>query len=147
MTPAQLQAKLTELLALPTETEWVEFKHNNEDPQEIGEYLSALSNSAALHRQASAYIVWGIEDGTHAIVGTSFKPHRKKGAGNEDLEPWLARLLSPRIQFRINEFTIDSKRIVLFDIQPTNSTPVAFSGREWIRVGSYFFTDKAYTEK
>ena len=37
-----------ELISLPRETEWVEFKHNNDDPQTIGEYISALSNSAAL---------------------------------------------------------------------------------------------------
>lgn len=28
-----------ELRKLPAETEWVEFKHNNADPKEIGEYL------------------------------------------------------------------------------------------------------------
>ncbi len=37
-----------ELLALPDETEWVEFKHNFAEPQSIGEYISALANSAAL---------------------------------------------------------------------------------------------------
>ena len=84
MTPAQLQAKLSELLALPQESEWVEFKHNNSDPQEIGEYHSALSNSAALHRRSHGFIVWGIEDGTHDVKGTTFKPNQQKGAGNED---------------------------------------------------------------
>src|SRR5581483_4345047 len=147
MTPAELQAKVKELLALSDETEWVEFKHNNEEPQEIGEYISALSNSAALHRQASGYMVWGIEDRTHAILGTHFKPHKKKGAGNDDLEPWLARLLSPRIQFKINEGTLEGKPIVLFEIQPANSTPVAFQGREWIRIGSHKKPLKDYPEK
>jgi ATP-dependent DNA helicase RecG len=103
MTSAELHAKLTGLLALPNETEWVEHKLNNAEPREIGEYLSALSNSAALHRQPYGYILWGVEDGTHAVKGTTFKPHRQKGAGNEDLEPWLARLLSPRIDFKIYE--------------------------------------------
>ena len=56
MNDAQLQAKLTELLALPQETEWAEFKHNNSDPQLIGEYLSAISNSAALESQPFGYI-------------------------------------------------------------------------------------------
>jgi hypothetical protein len=37
-----------ELYKLPRETEWVEFKVNNADPQEIGEHLSALANGAAL---------------------------------------------------------------------------------------------------
>ena len=51
MTPAQLQAKLSDLLALPQETEWAEFKQNYADPQSIGEYLSALANSG---RRSSA---------------------------------------------------------------------------------------------
>jgi len=34
-----------------TETEWLEFKVNNGNPDEIGEYISALANSAALSRQ------------------------------------------------------------------------------------------------
>src|SRR5206468_13113385 len=92
-----LDGCLISLIALPGETEWVEFKHNNDNPEEIGEYLSALANSAALHRQPFGYIVWGIENGTHNILGTTFKPRTRKGKGNEDLEPWLARHLSPRI--------------------------------------------------
>jgi ATP-dependent DNA helicase RecG len=147
MTPVQLQAKLDELRNLPKETEWVEFKHNNEDPPEIGEYISALSNSAALHRRSCGYLVWGVEDGTHNLLGTTFKPHRKKGAGNEDLEPWLARLLSPRIDFSIYEFTAETKPVVLFKIQAANTTPVAFSGCEYIRVGSYKKPLRDYLEK
>ena len=45
------------LLSLPKESEWVEFKHNNENPTEIGEYISALSNSAALAGKEKAYLV------------------------------------------------------------------------------------------
>lgn len=147
MTPAEFGARLLELLALPTETEWVEFKHNNTDPERIGEYLSALSNSAALHRKPHGYIVWGIEDGTRAVQGTTFQPHRAKGAGNEALEPWLARLLSPRIDFRIHEFIHMGQPIVMFEVQAASSSPVAFSGREWIRVGSHKKPLKEYPEK
>ena len=43
-----LQSLVRELVKLPNETEWVEFKCNNKQPQMIGEYISALSNSAAL---------------------------------------------------------------------------------------------------
>ena len=53
---------LTELITLPKETEWVEFKFNNDDPKQIGEYLSALANSAALFGKRSAYVVWGVDD-------------------------------------------------------------------------------------
>jgi predicted HTH transcriptional regulator len=74
MTLAPPEVKLNELLALARETEWVEFKHNNSDPQMIGEYLSALSNSAALEGRPFGYLVWGVEDGARNIVGTTFKP-------------------------------------------------------------------------
>jgi len=42
---------IKELIKQPQETEWIEFKHNNYEPQMIGEYISALSNSAALYRK------------------------------------------------------------------------------------------------
>lgn len=138
MNQAQLEEKLSQLISLPQECEWVEFKHNNDHPQMIGEYLSAISNSAALESQPFGYIVWGIEDGTHDVVGTTFKPRQKKGQGNEDLEPWLNKLLSPRIDFRIFEFnTDDGTPVVLFEIQAANTAPVAFSGRRYVRVGSH----------
>ena len=67
-----------ELRKLPVETEWVEFKHNNSDPVQIGEYLSALSNSAVLHDQPRAWLAWGIRDSDHAVVGTTFRPRQAK---------------------------------------------------------------------
>lgn len=137
MNSAQLQSKVTELLALPHETECVELKHNNDSPQLIGEYLSAISNSAALESQPFGYILWGVEDRTHTIVGTSFKPRSKKGAGNEDLEPWLNKLLAPKINFRILEFEAEGHPMVMFQVQAANTAPVAFSGRRYVRVGSH----------
>ncbi len=44
-----IKSLVNEIIKLPNETEWIEFKHNNEDPQMIGEYISAISNSAALN--------------------------------------------------------------------------------------------------
>src|SRR5579884_2425617 len=104
LSDAQLSALLDELLALDDETEWVEFKHNNANPEEIGEYVSALANSAALHGQETAYMAWGIEDGTNDVVGTTFKPRKTKGKGNEDLEPWLVSLLNPQLDIRLHEW-------------------------------------------
>ena len=66
----QLTSLLRELCKLSKETEWVEFKHNNADPKMIGEYISALANSAALLGKQSAYLEWGIADETHALQGT-----------------------------------------------------------------------------
>ena len=146
MNQQELSVLLSQLRSLSHETEWVEFKHNNVDPQSIGEYLSALANSAALHRKDAAYIVWGIENGTHNVVGTTFKPRQTK-KGNEELENWLLRLLSPRIAVQIHEFQENSHDIVIFQIQPAHHTPVSFSGTEYIRVGSLKKKLKEYPEK
>ena len=50
MTPAELKAKLDELLKLPAETEWVEFKEakTNFDSDDLGKYFVALCNEANL---------------------------------------------------------------------------------------------------
>ena len=137
---------LQELIALPDETEWVEFKKDNKNPELIGEYLSALSNSATLHNQQTAYLVWGIDDGSHDIIGTQFKPKREKIKGQE-LENWLAVNLKPRINFKIHEFTCESKDIVLFEIPKASYAPIAFLSVEYIRVGSCKQKVKDFPEK
>jgi len=141
-----LSSLVSELRKLPKETEWVEFKVNDAEPQEIGEYLSALSNAAALHGKAFAYLVWGVEDGKHALVGTTFDPATAK-VGNEELENWLLRLLSPRIDFHFHRFEADGKQVVLLEIGQAFRHPVAFQSAEWIRVGSYKKRLKEFPEK
>ena len=82
MNDQQLIELLNELVKQPTESEWVEFKLNFHSEQEIGERISALANGAAIHNQDFGYLVFGIEDKTHIIKGTTFKPKQHK-KGNE----------------------------------------------------------------
>jgi len=124
-----------ELCKLPRETEWVEFKENNGDPQEIGEYLSALANAAAVNGKANAYVVWGVEDHSHRIVGTTFSAAGAK-KGNEPLETWLLRLLTPKLHFRFQEFAVDGLPVVLLEIGRAFRHPVRFQGDEFIRIGA-----------
>ena len=130
-----LVSLVRELCKLPRETEWVEFKLNNADPQKIGEYLSALANAAALNGKAFAYLVWGVEDETHRIVGTSFSPAATR-KGNEPLETWLLRLLTPKIHFRFHELTIDGATVVVLEIGRAFRHPVRFQSEEFIRIGT-----------
>ena len=123
------------LRALPHETEWVEFKENYRRPERVGEYLSALANSAALHGQSHGYVLWGIRNSTHELVGTNFVPGATR-KGNELIEPWLARLLDPQVDFRFHEVEVDGSRVVLLEVARTTSRPMAFKGAEFIRVGS-----------
>src|SRR3990172_8806251 len=135
-----------ELRKLPHETEWVEFKVDNADPQDLGEYLSALANAAALSGKAFAYVVWGVEDTAHRAVGTTFSPATAR-KGNEALESWLLRLLQPQVEFRFTELDIDGQRVVLLEIAAAASRPVRFAGTEFIRVGSYKKLLKDFPEK
>lgn len=137
MDEAAFSKLVTDLAALPAETEWVEFKQNFTDPKDIGEYLSAISNSAALHGRDRGFIVWGVQEKTHKVVGTGFKPREAKGAGNQDLEHWLALKLQPRIDFRIHEGQVNEQRVVVFEVPAAAHTPVRFEDFDFIRVGSY----------
>ncbi|MBF0237913.1 MAG: putative DNA binding domain-containing protein [SAR324 cluster bacterium] len=141
-----LRSLLKELISLSGETGWVEFKVNNADPDQLGEYISALANAAAIEGKSNAYLVWGVHDENHEIVGTTFCPDKAK-KGNEELESWLLRLLKPRIHFSFFEFTYNEKPVVILEIQSAAHNPVQFQGREWIRIGSNKKPLKDYPEK
>jgi predicted HTH transcriptional regulator len=135
-----------ELCKLPRETEWAEFKENDAEPETLGEYISALANSAALAGKAFAYLVWGVRDDDHAVVGTAFAPGGRK-VGNEELENWLLRALAPKIHFRFFEVAVDSLPVVLLEIERAYRQPVQFKGQEFIRVGTYKKRLKDFPEK
>jgi len=142
-----LHSLLKELLSLPQETEWVEFKHNNHDPAMIGEYISALANSAALYGKKTAYVVWGVNDDDHSVLGTDFKPSTARHK-QQELESWLLQKIAPKIDFRFYEIqSADDSPVVILEIQAASHTPVQFDGTEFIRVGSYKKKLREFPEK
>lgn len=141
-----LRSLVRELAALPAETPWVEFKRNNAQPQEIGEYISALANAAALEGKARAYLLWGVDDATHALVGTGFDPATAR-VGAEELESWLLRLLAPKINFQFHAVTVDEVPVVLLEVACAARHPVQFSGTEYLRIGSYKKKLKEFPER
>lgn len=144
--PEYLQSLVRELCRLSDETEWVEFKVGNEQPDAIGEYISALANSAAYAGKVHAYLLWGVEDQNHDIVGTDFRPLQAK-IGNEELESWLLRLINPKVNFRFFEIEIEEKCVVMLDVGAAFRHPVQFKNIEFIRVGSYKKKLKDFPEK
>lgn len=137
---------INELLKSSKECEWVEFKHNSTDKDDIGEYLSALANSAALHGKVNGYLIWGIEDETQKILGTNFEPKKKK-VGNEELENWLLQRLNPRIHFQFHTVETAGKPVVLLEVPAACQHPVVFNNEKFIRVGSYKKKLKDFPEK
>jgi len=136
MQTEQLISLIDELTSQHKENEWIEFKHNFHSPEEIGERISALSNSACIHKKPVGYLVFGVENETHQIVGTDFYAKSFK-KGNEELENWLVTRLNPRIDFTIHEFDYEKdKHISLFIVPATQNRPVMFIHQAYIRVGS-----------
>ena len=145
------QALVRSFTKLPTEVEWVEFKVNNRDPERIAKYISALSNVATLLDKPFGYIVWGIDDEAHAILGTNFD-YRKAKKGNADLELWLARQINPKIDFKFHEvpFTDDAGdpiHVTLVEIPCAETEPTRYGTVGYIRVGSNLQPLSEYKEK
>jgi len=137
---------IEKIIALGQETEHVEFKGNNWDPEKIGQYISALSNAAALVGATHGYLAWGVSDKTHEVVGTTLTLKEQR-VGAEPLEPWLAKLLSPKIDFRFHETEIAGKKVAYVEIPAATHTPVRFKDFEYIRVGSVTKKLRDFPEK
>ena len=71
-----IERLLSELFQFSKEREWFEFKENWFEPITLGEYVSALSNAAALMGKEFAYFIWGVSDKEHVLVGTNFDQYR-----------------------------------------------------------------------
>ncbi len=129
------RALIEHLCQLPSETEWVEFKENKFNEDSVGQYVSALANSAMLEGKEFAYLVYGIKDSTHEIVGTSVDLFNKS-VGNDNFVFWLNKHLDPHINIKVETVYFDSKRVEILCIEPNYHRPVRFKGRAYIRVGA-----------
>lgn len=140
------QALLTSLRALPRENNWVEFKANTFNPDTVGKYVSGLANAAMLERQKVAYMVWGIEDGTHNLVGTSIRLDTEK-RGDESFLFWLSKSVRPKLNISHHNFIIDGKNVEMLCIDPGYSQPVTFNGQSYIRVDSNLTPLREHVQK
>ncbi len=131
-----LDKLVLELCKRPYETAWVEFKENNCNPTMIGQDISALANSAAMEERSHAYMVWGVDDKTHNLIGTHIRL-REQRKGNEELESWLRHQLSGNADFEMCSVDIDGKHVELLVISKALGIPVTFEKVDYIRVGSY----------
>lgn len=137
MTQPRDVALVDELRGQPDETPWLEFKHNNIDPEVIGKRCSALANSARIEGRDCGYMLWGIEDGSHKVVGTDFRPDSDSvKVGGQVMQLWLANKLQPSIAFSFRVVDHPDGKVVLLEIPAATGTPVSFHGTPYIRIGS-----------
>lgn len=127
---------VNELRKMKTENNWLEFKHNNYDPEMIGKDISALANGAAYAEKPCAYMIWGIHDETHDVIGTELNQYNLK-VGNQEIESWLRTLLSKNADFEFNTVEMDNTKVVVLIIYKAANQTVTFKKVDYIRVGSY----------
>lgn len=124
------------LISLLKENDYVEFTMNEADPIDLGERISGLSNAAALAHKPFAYLIWGVDDKTKELKGTSlsFSAWKK---GGEDIVPYWRISLIPRIELFDYELEIDGKHVLVLEISAASYSPTQFRGVAYCRVDSY----------
>lgn len=122
------------LIEQESETEWLEFKVDNTDPERIGRYISGLANSAALTNRNTAYLVWGVTDDDHRIVGTSFAPQKARHK-QQELLFWLNGAID-QTSFSFSQIEIDGATVVVLEVDPAVGRPATFRGTPYVRIGS-----------
>lgn len=137
MTVEELTYILDSLLTLPAETEVVEFKRaaNGFGDQELGQYFSALSNEANLKGKPCAWLVFGVENDTHAVVGSQYKNSRP---ALDAMKKKIADQTTGRHTFvEIHELHYkNGKRVVMFEIPPApQGIPIAYQDHYYGRDG------------
>jgi len=136
MTDKELLEVLNNLINLPGETEVVEFKEAKKgfDLFKIGKYFSALSNEANLLGKTFAWLVFGVEDSEHKVVGSHFRVQRKD---LDSLKAEIAQKTNHSISFiEIYELNHKDGRVVMLQIPAApKGIPVSFDGHYYGRNG------------
>lgn len=127
---------LDDLLLLSSENEVVEFKEAKTDYsfEKLGKYFSAISNEANLKNKSYGWLVFGVEDKKHTIVGSSYRNYRPK---LDSLKGEIANKTTNRITYiDIHEVEREGKRILMFQIPAApRGLPIAFDGHYYARDG------------
>ncbi len=124
---------LDELLA-SEENECIEFKHAKKDfdIDLLGKYFSALGNEANLKNKQYSWIIFGVDDKTHDIVGTNFY--------NDDnfnkVKKQIADNTTDNITFiEIYSIYKDDKRVIMFQVPAASGVPINWKGFAYGRTG------------
>ena len=118
------------------EDEVVEFKkaENNFDFDDLGKYFSALSNEANLRDKEFAWLVFGVENKSREIIGTTYK---NSMTSLQKLKHDLAQHTTDRNTFRdIFELKVEGKRVLMFQVPAApRGIPMGWQGHFYARRG------------
>ncbi|HED14642.1 MAG TPA: transcriptional regulator [Gammaproteobacteria bacterium] len=136
MKQSKLSPLLDDLLRLPHETEWVEFKEarNQYDFNKLGRYFSSLANEVNLKNRPCGWLVFGVVDKDHTVCGSHF---RENPADLNSLKQEVAAQTMGGITF-IEIYVVNhpAGRVVMFQVPPApKGMPVAWKGHWYGRDG------------
>lgn len=136
MTQEDLQSKLASMMALPSETEWIEFKEARNDYHfdELGQYFSALSNEANLMGQPAGWLIFGVTNRPPRLIcGTKYRSSKQ---GLEKLKVQISQHTNHQITFiDIHELKEPEGRVLLFQIPPApRGIPTTWKGVAYGRI-------------
>lgn len=99
------------------ENEIVEFKEakSNFDLDRLGKYVSAISNEANLRGKRYGWLIFGVNDKTHAIVGTNYK---NNPTAIENLKLNISQSMTDGLTFMdiFEVHSLENKRVLMFQI-------------------------------
>lgn len=132
----ELHRLLEELLRMPAETEWLEYKEakTDYDFRKLGKYFSAISNESNLKGRPYGWLVFGVTD-DRKIVGTQYRSDLKD---LDNLKHEIAIKTSGGLTFMdIHELILPEGRVLLFQIPAAPpGIPTGWEGHFYGRNGS-----------
>ena len=135
MKDEELNGLLSQLIA-GWESEVVEFKNVGDSypTSDIGKYFSALSNEANLRNQERGWLVFGVDNRSRTVAGSTYRaePDRLNG-----LKHQIASDTEPGVTFRdIHVLNMPQGRVILFEIPAAPlGIPIAWKGHYYARAG------------
>lgn len=138
--------QLNEFRRMPTETEWLEFKEAKTqfDTDDLGRYVTAISNEANLCGQAAGWLIFGVKDKidpntkTRAVVGSSYAATT---AAINELKRQIFSFTAPALGLSdpidvAHPDCPSGTRVLMWEIPPAAAgMPVAWKGHWYGRSG------------
>lgn len=115
-------SKILEQILLKPENEYIEFKEakDNFDIDKLGKYFSAISNEATLKEKQFGWIIFGVSDKTHQVVGTNFYSDNNFNK----IKKQISENTTDNISFiEIYALTYSGKRIIMFQVPAAIGIP------------------------
>ena len=129
----ELREILIGLLKNP-ENEYIEFKaaKNNFEIDKLGKYFSAISNEATLKDKQYGWIIFGVDDKTHNVVGTNYCLNNNFN----NIKKQISDNTTDNVSFlEIYSILFRDKRIIMFQVPAAVGTPINWKGYPYGRTG------------